>query len=304
MKRIAIIWGVLTLVAVAIAACSGGDGSSDSSSGAAIPTAQSEPEPSLPLSATGEQIVATVNGLEITLAAFEREFEQIRLRTESATYDALATAALNTRIEQALIAQAAVELQITVTEEEIDAELLDFKSFVPDEQSWQSWLAENHYTDESFRESLRESLLTTRVRDAVTQVDSDVAVEQVRARHILVETVEEANAILARLNNGEDFAALAASFSRDVTTRDQGGDLGWFIREDLLTPELADVALALTPGERAGPISTMLGYHIIETLERGQRAIADNEQPVIAETQFNIWLQSRFESAVIERFIN
>jgi foldase protein PrsA len=296
---------IIALVALSLVACSGGDSKASSGdTNSQSPNVQSEPVPALPVNETGDQIVATVNGQAITLTEFEREFARKQLLTETASYDALADAVLATRIEQLLIAQAAVDMNVVVSEEEIDAELVDFKSFVPDEQSWQSWLDENMYTAEEFRQSVRESLLTGKMRDIITHVDASTQVPQVHARHILVNAADEANNILTRLNNGEDFATLAAAYSTDVTTRESGGDLGWFIREDLLTPELADVAFQLEPGQTAGPVQTMLGFHIIQTLEVGQRTATSEEQPIIAESQFNNWLQSLVDNAVIERHIN
>jgi foldase protein PrsA len=296
---------IIALVALSLVACSGGDSKASSGdTNSQSPNVQSEPIPALPVSETGDQIVATVNGQPITLTEFEREFSRKQLLTETASYDALADAVLSTRIEQVLIAQAAAEMDVAVSEEEIDAELVDFKSFVPDEQSWQSWLDENMYTAEEFRQTVRESLITGKMRDIITHVDDSTQVPEVLARHILVNSADEANNILTRLNNGEDFATLAAAYSTDVTTRESGGDLGWFIREDLLTPELADVAFQLEPGQTAGPVQTMLGFHIIQTLEVGQRSATSEEQPTIAESQFNNWLQTLVDSAVIERHIN
>jgi hypothetical protein len=95
------------------------------------------------------------------------------------------------------------------------------------------WLAENNYTQDEFRASLRAMLVTARVRDAVTKV-LPATVRQVHARHILVSTEPEAKKTLERLQAGEDFAALARELSRDVTSAEQGGDLGWFTQDELL----------------------------------------------------------------------
>ena len=160
----------------------------------------------------------------------------------------------------------------------------------------------NAYTDEEFRnEIIPEQLLTTRLRDTVTGIQGE-EVQEARARHILVNTEQEAQEVLIRVQT-EDFASLARELSQDVTTRENGGDLGWFIREDLFTPELADVAFGLQPGQVAGPVPTMLGYHVIQTLELRTRIALEEELALIAEQQFADYLAGLLVTATIERFI-
>lgn len=90
--------------------------------------------------------------------------------------------------------------------------------------------------------------------------------EQLRARHILVETEESATALLERLKAGEDFAALARGHSL-CPSRDQGGDLGFFNR-GMMVREFEEACFALQPSELAGPVKTAFGYHLIQLTER------------------------------------
>ncbi len=85
--------------------------------------------------------------------------------------------------------------------------------------------------------------------------------DEVRASQILVPTLEEANRIKKELEAGEDFARLAREFSVDPTA-EQGGDLGYFAREDVLAA-VAKAAFSLSPGVFSGPIKTEFGYHLI-----------------------------------------
>ncbi|HUV93677.1 MAG TPA: peptidylprolyl isomerase, partial [Anaerolineae bacterium] len=91
--------------------------------------------------------------------------------------------------------------------------------------------------------------------------------DQVHARHILLETLEEAEAALVRLRDGEGFEELAAELSQDTASKDQGGDLGWFPREQMVSA-FSEAAFALEPGEISGVIESEFGYHIIRVDER------------------------------------
>jgi peptidyl-prolyl cis-trans isomerase C len=93
------------------------------------------------------------------------------------------------------------------------------------------------------------------------------AVEEVRARHILVGSEDEAKRIIAELDKGADFASLAQRFSKDPD-KVRGGDLGFF-RHDQVWRGFADLAFSLKPGEIAQtPIFNEFGWHVVQTLER------------------------------------
>ena len=91
--------------------------------------------------------------------------------------------------------------------------------------------------------------------------------EEVHARHILVPTEDEAKKIIAQLDKGADFAALAKQESKDPGAQN-GGDLGFFKKGDMV-PEFATAAFALQPGKYTEtPVKTQFGYHIIKVEER------------------------------------
>ncbi|NWF71132.1 MAG: peptidylprolyl isomerase [Chloroflexi bacterium] len=255
----------------------------------------------LPMNAQGVPLVARVNGAEITLPQLERALARTQQEGYSGDVDLLRRNLLETLIDQTLIEQAAAQMNISVSAADLEAEYQANVQVAGSEQALRDWMAINQYTEAEYRDSLRVSLLTTRVRDAVTQ-EVAASVAQVHARHILVASEEEANQILAELQAGADFAILATR-SLDVTTRDSGGDLGWFARGDLMEPALADVAFALQVGEIAGPVATRLGYHIIQVLEIGERSAAPEDLPTLAQTRFESWLAEQRAAASIERFL-
>ena len=91
--------------------------------------------------------------------------------------------------------------------------------------------------------------------------------EEVRARHILVPTEDEAKAILADLKKGDDFAKLAKEKSKDPAPAANGGDLGYFTK-DQMVPEFAEIAFKMPKGQLSDPVKTQFGWHIIK--RRGQ----------------------------------
>ncbi|VIO80687.1 putative parvulin-type peptidyl-prolyl cis-trans isomerase [Bradyrhizobium ivorense] len=100
--------------------------------------------------------------------------------------------------------------------------------------------------------------------------------QEVRARHILVETEDEAKAVKAELDKGADFAELAKKKSKDPGAAD-GGDLGFFTKEQMV-PEFSAVAFALEPGKISDPVKSQFGWHIIKVEEKRSRKAPDFEQ--------------------------
>jgi peptidyl-prolyl cis-trans isomerase C len=99
--------------------------------------------------------------------------------------------------------------------------------------------------------------------------------EEVRARHILVETEDEAKAIVELLKGGADFAALAKEKSKDPGASD-GGDLGYFVK-DQMVKEFAEVAFQMYPGQTSNPVKTQFGWHIIKLEDRREKKAPDFE---------------------------
>jgi peptidyl-prolyl cis-trans isomerase C len=87
-------------------------------------------------------------------------------------------------------------------------------------------------------------------------------VAQARASHILVKTEEQANQIMKRLTDGEEFAAVAKRFSSCPSGKN-GGDLGWF-GKGMMVPEFEKIAFEEEVGKVVGPVKTQFGYHVIK----------------------------------------
>jgi peptidyl-prolyl cis-trans isomerase C len=126
---------------------------------------------------------------------------------------------------------------------------------------------------------LMEALLATEAKAAVNEAAMrktyDEAIGQikketeVRARHILVESEDDAKAVLAELKKGADFAELAKSKSKDPGSAD-GGDLGYFTK-DQMVPEFSEVAFKLDKGALSDPVKSQFGWHIIKVEDKRDR---------------------------------
>src|SRR5215510_15534898 len=110
--------------------------------------------------------------------------------------------------------------------------------------------------------------------DAIAQMSKE---PEVRARHILVETEDEAKAVLAELKKGTDFAELARLKSKDPGAANEGGDLGYFTK-DQMVPEFAEAALKLEKGQLSEPVKTQFGWHIIRVEDKRDRPVPPFDQ--------------------------
>src|SRR3954464_14281354 len=109
--------------------------------------------------------------------------------------------------------------------------------------------------------------------DAARQISGE---QEVHARHILVETEDQAKKIEDQLKKGADFAELAKKESKDPGASD-GGDLGFFTK-DQMVPEFSNAAFALEPGKISDPVKTQFGWHVIKVEEKRTRKAPDFEQ--------------------------
>ena len=92
--------------------------------------------------------------------------------------------------------------------------------------------------------------------------------DEVRARHILVQTEAEANDVIKQIKDGGDFAKLATEKSKDTGSAKQGGDLSYFRRGDMVKA-FADAAFGMKSGEVSEtPVKTEFGYHVIKVEDR------------------------------------
>ncbi len=114
------------------------------------------------------------------------------------------------------------------------------------------------------------------------ELEAIPAEKEIKARHILVKTEEEALAVIAELDAGKDFVELAKEKSTGPSGP-QGGDLGYFGKGQMV-PEFQDAAFALENGKYTSvPIKTQFGFHVI--LKEEER---DKPLPVLSDVEDQI----------------
>jgi len=156
------------------------------------------------------------------------------------------------------------------------------------------------FNENDIKELYRIQILSQKIYELIT-ADVPTEEEQVWARHILVETQEEAEQVLSRLENGEDWSQIAAEVSTDTSNKDQGGDLGWF-GSNKMVEEFENVAFALDIGEISQPVETSFGFHIIQVLGKEVRPIDGATLDQNKSAFFSEWLTQEKEKYTIEQY--
>ncbi|BAQ18708.1 peptidylprolyl isomerase [Methyloceanibacter caenitepidi] len=143
------------------------------------------------------------------------------------------------------------------------------------------------------RRALRDAYFDKNVTGGVSEAEAKKVFEEniakvkpeqeIKARHILVDTEDQAKAIKAELDGGADFAKLASEKSKDKNA--EGGDLGFFTRGQMLKP-FEDAAFALDVGQISDPVKTSFGWHIIQVEEKRDQELPtfeDVKDPIMSQ---------------------
>jgi parvulin-like peptidyl-prolyl isomerase len=123
------------------------------------------------------------------------------------------------------------------------------------------------FTEADLRQLFESDLIREKVEAALI-AEVPTSGEQIQARYMTFDTQDDAQAALARLQAGEDFATLAAEVSTDTTTKDSGGELGWLVRGQMNDDAFDTAAFALQPGETSEVVALSSGAAIIQVEDR------------------------------------
>lgn len=234
--------------------------------------------------------IAVVNGKYIPKSALEELEKEIAMRSHGQTFPK--EKLVEELIQRELLIQDATNKKLDQSPEFI-ARLNDAKKALLSQTDLQNFMAANPVTDEEVKK----------------EYDAKVAAEkglEYHARHILVKTEAEAKKIIADLDKGGDFAKLANKLSLDGKEAQNGGDLGWFVAAQMVTP-FSDAVAALEDGKYTKtPVQTQFGYHVI--LREGSRpqtpppfdAVKDQLSPYLQRQKIETMLKDLRSAAKVE----
>lgn len=278
--------------------------------------AQPEKPAAKPLPAQLPDVLARVNGQEVTKTELERLLKNFELRNgpiPAEGRDEILRSALDQLITYTALQQEAKARNINATDAEIDERLKQMQSQFPNGEAFNKALADRNMTLQRLKDDARVDMLIGKMIDAevakqppVTDAqvrefydknpDKFAQGEAVRASHILIKVDQKADEaakkkartqiedVLKQVKAGQDFGKLAQQHSQDGSAA-QGGDLGFFSRGQMVPP-FEQAAFALKPGEISDIVTTQFGYHIIKLAETRPPSTVPFEQVSERITQY------------------
>ena len=302
---------LLLLTLLLLAACNGQaeDDSADGAASTAQATEETiseevatdeAAEAEVPLEVTDDSVVLEAGGVSETLGEFNRRFELVarslaaqqgmelndEMRVQLISFK---PQFLDRRAVEVALLQEAEARGFSATDEDVQARLdEEILAGLPEGETLETFIEAAGFEDEAQLRAtlLEDSLLQQVTADIEANIevsDEDVAAAyeanpeqfsspaQTCARHILLESVEDAEAVLSDLEGGADFAELAQERSTGPSAP-QGGDLGCFGEGQMVAP-FEEAALNAEVGEPVGPVETQFGQHVILVYERTEAEV-------------------------------
>ncbi len=284
--------------------------------------------------------VAQVNGKVITREDLDKRIEDLKLQygdsmpqPDTPAYADMQKQIVKQLVEEEILWFEADKLNITVSDQEINDQIDQYKQQAGGEDAFNQRLSDSNMTLDRLKDQTRKSLLFQKLYPEVTKDAAPVTDEQALAyynanptqfqqpetrsvRHILVADEATANQVKAKLDAGEDFAALAKQYSTDTGSKDKGGVVGDVSKEGVtsdgnsLVPEFVTAMNALAAGQISAPVKSQFGYHIIQVTainpagqQTFEQAKANLEQGLAlqnARDAFDAWLENAKKNYTIE----
>jgi peptidyl-prolyl cis-trans isomerase C len=294
---------VLTLI-VALVVCGCSRSSTEAAGPAASPASpagsQAAATPPKPVPAQLPDVVARVNGEDVTKTDFDRAVQNVEARAggpiPAEQRDQVLRGVLDQIIGYTVLLQESRAQNVAVPDSEVDARIAEIRGQFPSEEAFTQTLTARKLTLDQVKSDVRRDMTITKLIDG--EIASKIAVtpeqvndfyaknpdqftqgESVRASHILISVPKGADAaakaqarakaeqVLKDVKAGQDFAALAKQHSADPGSAANGGDLGFFQQGQMVGP-FNDAAFTLAPGTTSDLVETDFGFHIIKVIEK------------------------------------
>lgn len=214
---------------------------------------------------------------------------------------------------------------VKVDDAEVEAEVNKVKEYYGSEEAFNQAMGEYGFNIEDIKNDIIMNMQIKKlVESKVTITDEEIGnyfkenketlnqEEQVKASHILVEKEEEAKEVEEKISAGKDFAELAKEHSIDEGTKEQGGELGYFGKGQMVK-EFEDSVFALEVGEISKPVKSKFGYHIIKledkkeakeaTLEGSKEEIKDILLEEKLPQVYQDWYAEKYKEYNIENYL-
>jgi peptidyl-prolyl cis-trans isomerase C len=255
--------------------------------------AHAQSEPAAP-AGEADPVLAKVNGEEIRRSDALRVISTLPPQVQMMPPQMIMPAVVDQIINGKLIAQQGYERNLQ-DEAEVKERL---------KRAEERFVQEMYLTRE-----VEERITPERIEEAYkVYLEENPPKDEVRASHILVESEEEARQIIGQLEGGADFAELAREKSKDPAAAQQGGDLGYFSKDQMVEP-FAEAAFAMEPGALSEtPVQTQFGWHVIKVEDKRKSApptqaeVEGELKSQVSETIIAEMVESLRGDARIERF--
>lgn len=272
-------------------------------------------------------VAATVNGVEIMeddVTEFVQSYRTsgnltdeeswgTHLASSNMTPESFREQVIDYLVSQELVKQAAEERNISVTDEEVDEQVSIMRANFSDDEAWQTALTQAGTTEEEYRSSVRESMVTEKLQKEIAAEAKPITDEEMlesvkmytdyfngarRSSQILFNAEDEQTAkdVLAQINDGTlKFEDAVTEYSQDGSASN-GGDVGWNVLNNFVT-EYADALAELDKDEVSGLVESQFGYHIIkctDVFETPEGGITSLDQ---VPTEMVDYIRSMLESS-------
>jgi foldase protein PrsA len=239
--------------------------------------------------------------------------------TKDELYDVLVKqygpSTLSYLIDNKIVEVASEKENITISDEEKDAEMQEYIEAVGGEDVFTSTLEMYGLTEEDIETDIVNYLKIVKLLQPKIEItDEEIKTyfeenkesfntpEQVEASHILVEDEATATKVKEKIDAGQDFAQLAKEYSTDASNAENGGELGYFSKGTMVE-EFEKAAFSMNKGDISDPIKTEYGYHIIHITDKkeAQEAVFEDHKEEIKKILLDEAVQSEYSNWITEQ---